>query len=128
MRATASDPELARNCGVPTRWVIDSAWLLSGLLCGLAGVALVIELGSFDTTTGSAFLVPVIAAAVLGGVGHPYGAMLGALVIGIASELAATYFDPTYKDVVAFLVLIAVLLIRPQGIFAEVAIQKEVAA
>jgi branched-subunit amino acid ABC-type transport system permease component len=128
MRATASDPELARNCGVQTNRVVDGAWLLSGLLCGLAGVALVTELGSFDSTTGSAFLVPVIAAAVLGGVGHPYGAMLGALVVGLASELAATYWDPTYKDVVAFGVLIAVLLIRPQGIFAEVASAKEVAA
>ncbi len=128
MRATASDPELARNCGVPTRRVIDGAWLLSGLLCGLAGVALVTELGSFDSTTGSAFLVPVIAAAVLGGVGQPYGAMLGALVVGLASALEATYFDPTYTDVVAFGVLIAVLLLRPQGIFAEVASQKEVAA
>ena len=102
--------------------------LLSGLLCGLAGVALVTELGSFDFTTGSVFLVPVIAAAVLGGVGQPYGAMLGALVIGLATELDATYFSPTYKDVVAFVVLIVVLLIRPQGIFAEVASQKEVAA
>ena len=54
--------------------------------------------------------------------------MLGALVIGLASELAATYFNPTYKDVVAFLVLIVVLLIRPRGIFAEVASQKVVAA
>jgi len=71
---------------------------------------------------------PVIAAAVLGGVGHPYGAMLGALVIGLATALDATYFSPTYQDVVAFLVLIVVLLIRPQGIFAEVASQKEVAA
>jgi branched-subunit amino acid ABC-type transport system permease component len=128
MRATASDPALARNCGVPTRWVIDGAWLLSGLLCGLAGVALMTELGSFDFTTGSVFLIPVIAAAVLGGVGHPYGAMLGALVIGLAGALAATYFNPTYQDVVAFLVLIVVLLVRPQGIFADVASQKEVAA
>ena len=128
MRATASDPALARNCGVSTRWVIDGAWLVSGLLCGLAGVALVTELGSFESTTGSEFLIPVIAAAVLGGVGHPYGAMLGALVIGLATELDATYLNPTYKDVVAFLVLIVVLLIRPQGIFADVASQKEVAA
>jgi branched-chain amino acid transport system permease protein/neutral amino acid transport system permease protein len=128
MRAAASDPELARNCGVQTRLVIDTAWLLSGLLCGLAGVALVTELGSFDSTTGGAFLVPIIAAAVLGGVGQPYGAMLGALIIGLASELAAAYFNPTYKDVVAFLLLIIVLLVRPQGIFAEVASQKEVAA
>lgn len=128
MRATASDPELARNCGVQTSRVIDTAWALSGLLCGLAGVALVTELGSFDSTTGATFLVPIIAAAVLGGVGQPYGAMLGALIIGLVTELAAAYFNPTYKDVVAFGVLIVVLLIRPQGIFAEVASQKEVAA
>jgi branched-chain amino acid transport system permease protein len=54
--------------------------------------------------------------------------MLGALVVGLATELDATYFNPTYKDVVAFVVLIVVLLIRPQGIFADVASQKEVAA
>jgi branched-subunit amino acid ABC-type transport system permease component len=128
MRATASDPELARNCGIQTRRIIDTAWLVSGLLCGLSGVALVTELGSFQSTTGGAFLVPIIAAAVLGGVGQPYGAMLGALIIGITTEVAALVFNPEYKDVVAFLLLIVVLLIRPQGIFAEVASQKEVAA
>jgi len=128
MRATASDAELARNCGIQTKRVVDLAWLLSGLLCGIAGVALVMELGSFQSTTGGAFLVPIIAAAVLGGVGQIYGAMLGGLIIGIATELAAVYVNPEYKDVVAFGILIVVLLIRPQGILAEVASQKEVAA
>lgn len=127
MRATAADPELARNCGIQTRHVTDVAWLVSGLLCGLAGVALVVELGSFDSTTGGAFLVPIVASAVLGGVGQPYGAMLGALVIGLASELSATFIDPSYKNVVAFGVLIVVLLIRPQGILSEVATAKAVA-
>jgi len=128
MRATASDAELARNCGIQTKRVIDLAWLMSGLLCGVAGVALVMELGSFQSTTGGAFLVPIIAAAVLGGVGQIYGAMLGGLIIGITTELAAVYINPEYKDVVAFVVLIVVLLIRPQGILSEVASQKEVAA
>jgi branched-chain amino acid transport system permease protein/neutral amino acid transport system permease protein len=128
MRATASDPELARNCGVRTRTVIDLAWLLSGLLAGLSGVALVTALGSFQSTTGGAFMVSIVAAAVLGGVGHPYGAMLGGLIIGLASEVSAVVFNPEYKDVVAFVLLIVVLLIRPQGILSEVATQKEVAA
>ena len=128
MRATANDAELARNCGIQTKRIVDLAWLLSGLLCGIAGVALVMELGSFQSTTGGAFLVPIIAAAVLGGVGQIYGAMLGGLVIGIATELAAVYVNPEYKDVVAFAILIIVLLIRPQGILSEVASQKEVAA
>jgi branched-subunit amino acid ABC-type transport system permease component len=128
MRATAADPELARNCGIQTRRVTDFAWLISGLFCGLAGVTLVVDFGSFQSTTGGAFLVPIVAAAVLGGVGHPYGAMLGALVIGIVSELSATVIDPAYKDVTAFVVLIAVLLIRPQGIISEIATTKAVAA
>jgi len=127
MRATAADPELARNSGIQTRRVTDFAWLLSGLFCGLAGVALVVDLGSFQSTTGGAFLVPVVASAVLGGVGQSYGAMLGALVVGLASEVSAVFIDPSYKDVVAFLVLIAVLLIRPTGILSEVATEKAVA-
>jgi branched-chain amino acid transport system permease protein/neutral amino acid transport system permease protein len=128
MRATAADPELARNCGVRTRLVTDCAWLLSGTLCGLSGVALVTELGSFQSGTGGAFLVPVVASAVVGGIGHSYGAMLGALVIGMSSEMAAVVFAPQYKDVVAFLILIVVLLLRPQGILSEVASDKAVAA
>jgi branched-subunit amino acid ABC-type transport system permease component len=128
MRATAADPELARNSGIDTRRITSLAWLLSGFLCGLAGVALTLEIGSFDSTTGGALLVPIIAAAVLGGVGHPYGAMLGALVIGIATEYAATVISPSYKDAVAFAVLIVMLLVRPQGLLAEVATTKAVAA
>ncbi len=128
MRATAADPELARNSGIDTRRITSLAWMLSGFLCGLAGVALTLEIGSFDSGTGSALLVPIIAAAVLGGVGHPYGAMLGALVIGIATEFAATIISPSYKDAVAFAVLIVMLLVRPQGLLAEVATTKAVAA
>jgi branched-chain amino acid transport system permease protein/neutral amino acid transport system permease protein len=69
-----------------------------------------------------------VAVAVLGGIGQPYGAMLGALVIGITSEVAAAIFNPEYKDVVAFVILVIVLLARPQGILSEVAARKEVAA
>ncbi|MGH7608851.1 MAG: branched-chain amino acid ABC transporter permease [Candidatus Dormibacteria bacterium] len=128
MRATATNAELARNCGIATDRVIDLAWAISGCLCGLAGVALVIDVSSFTDTTGGEFLIPVIAVAVLGGVGQAYGAMLGALIVGIASEIAAALISPDYKDVVAFVILIAVLLVRPKGIFSEIAQGKEVAA
>jgi branched-chain amino acid transport system permease protein/neutral amino acid transport system permease protein len=128
MRATATDPELARNCGVATDRVIDLAWALSGALCGLAGVILVLNVTAFTDTTGAQFLIPIVAVAVLGGIGHPYGAMLGALVIGVASEVAAAVFSPSYKDVVAFVILVIVLLARPQGILSEIAARKEVAA
>jgi branched-subunit amino acid ABC-type transport system permease component len=128
MRATATNPALARSCGVATDRVIDAAWLLSGALCGIAGVVLVLNTATFSETTGAGFLVPIIAAAVLGGVGQPYGAMLGALTIGVASEVAASVINPSYKELIAFAILIVVLLVRPQGILSEVATAKEVAA
>ncbi len=128
MRATASDPVLARSCGIATDRVIDVGWLVSGALCGIAGIALAMNVTSFTSTTGGTFLIAIVAAAVLGGVGQAYGAMIGALTIGITSEVAAGVIAPSYKQVVAFVVLVIVLLIRPQGILSEVADQKEVAA
>ena len=128
LRATAADAELARSCGIATERVSALAWAISGALCGLAGVILVMNVTAFTDTTGAQFLIPIVAVAVLGGIGQPYGAMLGALVIGIASEVAAAIFNPEYKDVVAFVILVIVLLARPQGILSEVATRKEVAA
>jgi branched-subunit amino acid ABC-type transport system permease component len=115
MRATSDDPALARSVGIPTSRIISAAWLLSGLLAGLAGVALAMDLGTFDSTTGGSFLLLIVAAAVFGSVGEPYGAVLGALVIGITSELAAIV-SPTLKDVVAFAILVLVLIFRPEGL------------
>jgi branched-subunit amino acid ABC-type transport system permease component len=118
MRATASNPELARNCGIRTNRTVDIAWALSGALCGIAGVVLVMNTISFAATTGSSFLVVIIAAAILGGVGQPYGAMLGALSIGLISELSASIWSPDYKNVIAFVILVTVLLFRPQGLLS----------
>jgi branched-chain amino acid transport system permease protein/neutral amino acid transport system permease protein len=126
MRATANNATLARNCGIRTDLVIDMVWLLSGTLCGVGGVALMANITSFDFGTGGQFIVLILTAAVLGGVGQPYGAMLGALVIGVASEVSAAVISPEYKELVAFVILVLILLIRPQGILSEVAAQKEV--
>src|ERR1700687_3936540 len=60
MRATAANPTLARNCGIPTRRVIDLVWLITGALCGLAGVVEGLNAGTFVVTTGSAFLITVL--------------------------------------------------------------------
>ena len=116
MRATASEPELAQDCGIPTNRVITVAWLVSGLFCGLAGVLLVIDTVTFEATTGATFAVIVIAAAIFGGIGEPYGAMLGALVLGLITEIIAAYINPAYKDVFAFAVLVVVLVTRPRGL------------
>ncbi len=116
MRATSSNRTLARSCGIATSRISDIAWFISGCLCGAAGVALAITTVSFDFSLGALFLIPMIAAAVLGGIGQPYGAMLGGLIIGVSSEVAAAVSNPNYKDVVAFVILIIVLLVRPRGL------------
>ena len=119
MRAAAVDGGLAQSCGIVTTRVIALAWMISGALCGLAGVALFMISSSFSATSGRTFIVLVIAAAVLGGIGDAYGAMLGALVLGLTTELTAVWLDPSFKIAIALVVLIGVLMARPQGIRAE---------
>ena len=128
MRATAADVSLTRSCGVSPARTRAVAWLASGALCGLCGVFLGIGEGSFSSTTGSDFFITLAAAAVLGGIGKPYGAMLGALVIGITSQAAAAVISPSYKSIAAWIILIAVLVFRPQGILAEFAAERELVA
>lgn len=118
LRATAADPELARSCGIATDRVSAMAWAISGALCGLGGVTLALNLASFDFTFGNAFLLIIVAAAVFGSVGQPYGAMVGAVVIGMASELSAIW-TPALKEVVAFVILAVILLVRPAGLWRK---------
>jgi branched-subunit amino acid ABC-type transport system permease component len=128
MRATAANPGLAQASGIATDRVVDAAWFISGALCGLAGVVLVLNTTAFQSTTGSDFLVIIIAAAMLGGVGRPTGAMLGALVLGLVTEISAAFISPSYKEIFAFGVLVIVLLLRPTGIFSQYAAgQRELA-
>jgi branched-subunit amino acid ABC-type transport system permease component len=117
MRATAANPWLARTSGVRTGQVVTVTWALTGALCGIAGTVLGINDGSFGATSADLFLVLILAAVFLGGPGQAYGAMAGAAVIGLATEISAAYITPSYKDVVAFLILLAMLAVRPQGIF-----------
>lgn len=118
MRAMADDPALARACGIKVGRITDLAWLISGALAGLAGFVLVLNTASFSPSTGEGFLLVIVAAAVLGGVGRPYGAMLGALVVGLVTEVSVIVLPPEDKSVAAFVILILVLLLRPQGIIA----------
>ena len=116
MRATAANQSLARNCGIRTGQVITITWALTGALCGLAGVVFAIDSGSFDATATDLFLVLILAAVFLGGPGQAYGAMLGALIIGLATEVSAAFIPADYKYVVAFLVLLVMLGVRPAGL------------
>jgi branched-chain amino acid transport system permease protein/neutral amino acid transport system permease protein len=119
MRATAANRTLARNCGIRTGRVITATWALTGALCGLAGTVFAIDAGSFDATSTDVFLVLILAAVFLGGPGQPYGAMLGALVIGLATEVSANFIPADYKYVIAFVVLLIMLGVRPTGLLGE---------
>ena len=124
MRAVADDRALAAVAGVDTGRVIVLTWIVSGLLAGLAGVLAALVQSTFDPNFGFALLLPVFAAVVLGGIGSPYGALLGGFVLGVVTELSTWggFFggvNSVYKPVVAFAILIGVLLVRPQGLLGR---------
>lgn len=127
MRAVAVNARLARNCGIPVKAVVDSTWLLSGALSGVAGVVLVMDVQVLNSGTGSDFFILIIAAAVLGGIGSASGAIVGAIIIGVVAEVAAGFINPQFKDISAFIILAAVLLLRPTGVISSIASAKEVA-
>ena len=116
MRATAANRTLARNCGIRTSRVITATWALTGALCGLAGVVFAMDAGSFDATATDLFLVLILAAVFLGGPGQAYGAMIGAVVIGLATEVSAAFIPADYKYVIAFVALLVMLGVRPTGL------------
>ena len=124
MRALADDRELAAIAGVDVGRVIAFTWLLSGLLAGIAGVLAGLVQTTFDPDFGFTLLLPIFAAVVLGGIGSAYGALAGGLLLGVAMELStwSSFFggvDPVYKPVVAFVLLAAALMVRPQGLFGR---------
>jgi branched-chain amino acid transport system permease protein/neutral amino acid transport system permease protein len=116
MRATAANRGLARTCGIRTDRVVTTTWAISGALCGLGGSIFAMDAGSFGATSADLFLVLILAAVFLGGPGQPYGAMLGAAVIGLGTEVSAVYVTAAYKDVVAFVLLLGMLGLRPSGL------------
>jgi branched-chain amino acid transport system permease protein len=118
MRATADNPDLARTCGIPTERVALWTWLLGGGLAGVSGVLLGLD-AQLRPEMGWFMLLPLFAAVILGGIGNPYGALAGAMVIGIAQQVSTSFLNPAYAPGVAFLLMILVLLVRPQGILGR---------
>lgn len=119
MRAMSDNPTLARNCGINTDLVTNFTWLVSGFLAGVAGVVLAVNITSFQPSFGFDFQFVIFAAVVVGGIGQPYGAMVGAAIIGLVTEVSAAFINSSYKNDMAFAILVLVLLLRPQGIFAS---------
>lgn len=119
-RAVADSRELARISGINVDVVVQLTWIISGGLAGLAGFIFGATVGSLTPTLGFSFLLVIFAAAIVGGIGKPYGAMAGALIIGLAMEISALYVSADYKEVIAFGILVVVLLFRPQGLVTSV--------
>ena len=117
MRATADNPELAVVSGIDTRRVIWWTWAMGAVLAATAGILLAVFQAHLLPIMGWKFLIPLFAAVILGGIGNPYGALVGAFVIGVTSEVSTQWINPSYKPAVAFAIMIAVLLVRPRGIF-----------
>lgn len=116
LRAMAADPDLARACGIRTGRIVVLTWLLSGFLCGLAGVVYIINAQSVGYTTGQLFLPLVVAAAILGGAGSPAGAVVASLIMGIVTEVVAAFGSEAYSTVAGFGILVIVLLSRPSSV------------
>ena len=116
MRATSDNADLARVSGIYTGRVLSATWFVSSLVAALGGVLLAITQIALQPIMGWTFLLVVFAAVLLGGIGSPYGAMLGALLVGLGIEFGTTYLSADYGQAFAFLILLLVLLIRPRGI------------
>ncbi len=118
LRATSNNVDLAKACGIDSDRVISITWFIAGILTAVAGVGLVLQESTLDPTTGFSELFVIFGAVILGGIGRPYGAMLGALVVGILTEVSGSYVDSAYKTSIAFGFVIVLLLFRPQGLFS----------
>ena len=118
LRATSNNIELAQACGIDSERIISITWFIAGIFTAVAGVGLVLEETTLSPTTGFNELFIIFGAVILGGLGRPYGAMLGALIVGVLTEVAGQYMNAAYKTSIAFAFVIVLLLFRPQGLFA----------
>jgi branched-chain amino acid transport system permease protein len=118
MRALADDFDLAETAGIDTSRVVLYTWILAGGIAGLAGV-LAGAVTDVKPTLGFELLLPIFAAVILGGIGDAFGALAAGIVLGLIIEWSTLYIDFRWKIAVGFVVLILVLIVRPQGIFGR---------
>ena len=119
LRAVSDSADLARASGIRAKGLMLALWLLVGAISALGGVLLGMK-AIVMPEMGWEFLIPAFAAMVLGGIGSPVGAVLGALVLCVAQELSVPLFGPSYKLVLSFAILALVLLLRPAGIMGRI--------
>jgi branched-subunit amino acid ABC-type transport system permease component len=122
MRAVSDDPALASVAGLDPEKTIRWTWIIGAGLAAIAGVFVGLDT-DVHTMMGWNLLLPMFAAALLGGIGKPLGAIAGGLIIGIAEEictypiLGESLISPSYKSAVAFVIMLLILIFRPRGLF-----------
>ena len=121
--ATATNRLAARLVGINTSAVIGLSFAVSAAIGAVGGILITpITLTSYDT--GTLLALKGFAAAMLGGMGNPFGAVVGGLIVGLLESFSAGYVSSSYKDAVAFLVILAVLFVMPQGLFGRAAVER----
>jgi len=119
MRATSDNMDLARVSGIDTESVINWTWAIGSALAAAGGILAGIENKFITPNFGWDMLLFIFAAVVLGGVGSPYGAILGGMVIGLSGEVSTAFIPTSYKPAVAFIIMIVMLLVKPRGLLGE---------
>jgi branched-subunit amino acid ABC-type transport system permease component len=119
VRAVSQDRALAQVSGIPARRIVMQTWALAGAVAGFAGFVLADAIGTFGPTLGFSFLLLTITATVAGGLGRPYATFGGALIVGLVIQIAGTYTSSAYELVYAFLLLVVLMLFRPNGVFVR---------
>jgi branched-chain amino acid transport system permease protein len=116
MRAVSFNHDLASLMGIPTNRIISATFMLGSSLAGAAGVLVGVAYPKIEPLMGTMPGLKAFCAAVLGGIGNVTGAVLGAFTLGLAEEFLVAYWAPTYRDALAFSILILILLFKPSGI------------
>lgn len=119
MRAVADNPDLARVSGIHPERVMIALWCLVGAITAVAGLILGLKT-VVSPELGWEMLLPAFAAAILGGIGSPTGAIAAGLLLGAAQEISTPFVGFTYKIALSFVVILFVLLVRPRGLFGRV--------
>ena len=123
MRAVADNPALAQVRGIDSARIIRWTWFIAGMLLAVGGVLIGMD-RALEPPMGTSYLIAVFSAAILGGLGSPLGAFVGALLIGLVSELATLVIPPNYRIGIPLMVIALVLIFRPQGLFGQAYIRR----
>jgi branched-chain amino acid transport system permease protein len=123
-RACSQDLQMANLLGIDTNRIISFTFIIGAMLAAVGGVLIALAIGKLNPFIGFIAGIKAFTAAVLGGIGSIPGAMLGGVLLGLAETFAAAFISSQYKDIVAFLLLVFILLFRPTGLLGKPEVEK----